>query len=74
MICSMSRLICERSNEIRKIMHTHMEGTEIGYTVRQSVGLSPYVRYFTINQLGYTLVLSETRLPLSHNRFLLTTP
>ena len=45
---------------------THMEGTEIGYEVRQlptSVRLSLDVRCFTIYQLGYMLDLSETRLP-----------
>ena len=55
-------------------MHTHMEETEIGYTVRQLLmflGLSLDVRYFIIYQLSYMLVLSETKFPLSHNRLLL---
>ena len=56
-------------------MQTHKERLRIGYKVRQlptSVGLSPNVRCFTIYQLGYTLDLSKTRLPLSHSRLLLT--
>ena len=57
--------------------HTHTEEARIGYVVRQlptSTGLNLDVGCFTINQLGYTLDLNETRLPLSHNRLLLTIP
>ena len=59
-------LICVRSKKIGKIMHTHThtEEARIGYVVRQlptSTGLSLDVGCFTINQLGYTLDISETR-------------
>ena len=77
-MCSVE-LICVQSKKIRKIMHTHThkDGVGIGYAVRQlptSAGLSLDVRCFTIYQLGYTLGLSETRLPLSHSRLFLTIP
>ena len=70
-------LICVRSKKIGNIMHIHTEEAGIGYEVRQlptSAGLSQDIRCFTIYQLSYTLDLSETRLFLSHNRFLLTIP
>ena len=71
-------LICVLSKKTGNIMHTHTraEGAGIGYAIRQLptfVGLSPNVKCFTIYQLGYTFDLSETRLPLPHNRLLLTT-
>ena len=55
-------------------MNTHTwRETRIGYVVRKLptfAGLSLDVRCFPIYQLG----LSEIRLPLSHNRLLLTIP
>ena len=44
---------------------TQRKKLEFGYAIRQlpmSAGLVPDVKYFTIYQLGYKLVLSETRL------------
>ena len=58
-------------------MHTHMEGAVFGNAVQQlptSTELNSDVRCFLIYQLCYTLDLSETRLPLLHNRLLLTIP
>ena len=47
-----------------------------GSTIANVHGVSLDVRCFTIYiyQLGYMLDLSETRLPFSHNRLLLTIP
>ena len=58
---------------MKDYMHTHIH-TEGDRDLPTFAGLNLNIRCFTIYQSGYKFDLSETRLPISHNRLLLIIP